>query len=890
MQSSLMLPRSRVPAVLAYLILVASCFTNTPLLQAQSTTDSTQSSSVTDSTEWRQVTPGAEYAAGPLHRLFFGDLWREHWTTPLRVPVLNLQTYAGGLRAYRKGGGFQTKSLRFKGADGLEYKFRSLNKDPSKVLEKNLRNTFVSDVLQDLISTANPFGALVASPILERAGTLNAAPMVVILPDDSTLGEFHAEFGDLLGMLEVHPDEREGSDEGFGGSDKVVGTFAMFEKLEKNTDERVNARAYLKARIIDILMGDWDRHTDQWRWARFEDDGIKSWHPIPRDRDQAFCRYDGIIPWLATVVVPQIESCDEDYAGIKYLTYSGRHLDRRYLSSLAQSVFDSLALHVQAVLTDALLVDAVGRLPQELQGEESQELLNTLRNRRENLPDAVRDYYAVLAGEVNIHGTRNDELVEITRRTDGSVFITARSREHPGRPPFHERTYFADETDEIRIFLEDGDDRAILRGQSDGGPTVRVMGGPGRDQLIDSSVVRGYLWGMIPFIPQARSANRLYDHGKNSTIVAGPSTSIDRTKYPKPETPQERYEPGLRDWGWDLLPGISGAYNADLGPMLGGGPIYTRYGFRNDPYAYQMRLTGGLAPFSMLGEVELNIDTRILIPGHSVTFTAGTSAFKVLHYFGAGNHSVKLDNPGYAYTVKQRQTYIHPAMHLALSDAITLSADLSLRHVRNDTDDEELYLSIVRPYGYDAMILGSVGIQLSIDRRSHATWPESGYYVGLGARHFPELFDLTSRFEVFTADLRTYLSASVLTDWTLALRAGGQYNRGNYPFFESAFLGGIGSARGYDLNRYAGDAAVYFGADWRVFLTHVRWILPSEFGLLAFGETGRIYLEDEVSDHWHASYGGGLWLSPVSRDFTISASIGNSIDGMRVDVTAGFAF
>lgn len=70
------------------------------------------------------VIPGAEYKSSWLHNIFFGKHWRELWTTPIRVPVLDLNKYAGGLTAIKRGGGFQTKSLHFKGNDGKFYKFR----------------------------------------------------------------------------------------------------------------------------------------------------------------------------------------------------------------------------------------------------------------------------------------------------------------------------------------------------------------------------------------------------------------------------------------------------------------------------------------------------------------------------------------------------------------------------------------------------------------------------------------------------------------------------------------------------------------------------------------------------------------------------------------------
>src|SRR5581483_10503448 len=89
------------------------------------------------------IVPGARYRAGWLHRAFFGSRYRELWATPITVPVLDLRTYAGGLRPTRKGGGKQTRSLRFKSADGRRFAFRSVDKDPSPLLPPELRETLV---------------------------------------------------------------------------------------------------------------------------------------------------------------------------------------------------------------------------------------------------------------------------------------------------------------------------------------------------------------------------------------------------------------------------------------------------------------------------------------------------------------------------------------------------------------------------------------------------------------------------------------------------------------------------------------------------------------------------------------------------------------------------
>ena len=148
------------------------------------------------------ITPGARYRAGGLHTLFFGQHYRKLWATPLRVERLDLERFAGGLRPTERGGGKQTRSLRFTGGDGREYQFRSLDKDPSPLLPEQLRRTLAQRIFQDQISAGHPAGPLVVSPILTAAGVLHSEPRLVVLPDSPALGEFRSDFGGMLGTIE----------------------------------------------------------------------------------------------------------------------------------------------------------------------------------------------------------------------------------------------------------------------------------------------------------------------------------------------------------------------------------------------------------------------------------------------------------------------------------------------------------------------------------------------------------------------------------------------------------------------------------------------------------------------------------------------------------------
>jgi hypothetical protein len=133
------------------------------------------------------VIAGSEYSAGWTHRLFFGDHYRDTWTTGVKIPYLNLDTTFSGLEPLKKGGGRQTKSLKFMAGNKMRYTFRSVNKDPIKALDYELRETIVADVVRDQTTTQYPYGALAADIMLNQLDVFHAHPQLYILPNSDEL-------------------------------------------------------------------------------------------------------------------------------------------------------------------------------------------------------------------------------------------------------------------------------------------------------------------------------------------------------------------------------------------------------------------------------------------------------------------------------------------------------------------------------------------------------------------------------------------------------------------------------------------------------------------------------------------------------------------------------
>jgi hypothetical protein len=165
-----------------------------------------------------------------------------------------------------------------------------VQKDVSKAMMTELRETFAQDVVQDQVSSANPYAPMVVASLSEAAGIFHSKPRLVFVVKSDRLGEFAETFAETLCLLEERPSGNEENNPAFGYSKNVINTQKLFDKVFNNSNHHVDEKAFVKARLFDMLIGDWDRHEDQWLWAAFKENDKTYYKPIPRDRDQAFSK------------------------------------------------------------------------------------------------------------------------------------------------------------------------------------------------------------------------------------------------------------------------------------------------------------------------------------------------------------------------------------------------------------------------------------------------------------------------------------------------------------------------------------------------------------------------------------------------------------------------
>lgn len=827
------------------------------------------------------VIPGASYAAGPLNSFLFGTHYRALWTTPLKVPVLRLDTTARGLRVLKRGGSMQTKSLRFAGGDGREYVFRSVDKDPTPSLPPELRETYAKQILHDMISSEHPAGALIVARLLDAAQVLHVTPRLVVLPDDSLLGEYRAEFRGTLGLFELRPtdEDDEGDIPGFAAGTRVLSSEKLLARVEQHSDETVDARALLTARLLDVFVGDWDRHPDQWRWAREGNASSDRWLPIPRDRDWALVRLDGVVWELARFVYPypQFVSFERAYPDLVWLTWNGRVLDRRFLSGLEKPVWDSIAGSLQARLTDSVIDDAVRRVPPELYAVNGPALTRTLAVRRDHLRDVADRFYRLLAAEVEVHATEDDEVVTIDRVNDRFTDVVIRTRKKSGAvraQAAFQRRFDARETKEIRVYLHGGSDSLEVRGAA-ANPLVRVIAGSGRNTYVDTTA-------------NTRTHRVVfYDVDSQSRVLGTPGDPINRRPYTPPRTRHGSMDPA-RDWGSRWRPYPWFGYSPDAGVFIGGGPLFERYGFRDSLYASKQTLRVGYAMGAGRWRAEYDADFRRENSPVHVTVFARASELDVVRFFGFGNET---SAPGVSsfYKVEQKQLAFEPMVVAPVARRVTLGMGPVFKEVITSREANR-FVDVAQPYGIGSFGQMGARVRLSADTRDTTENARSGVFFSTQASAYPALWDVRSAFADLRTTAATYFSAATRHSPTLALRVGGDKVWGDYPFYEAAFVGGASTVRGWREQRFAGDASLYGNAELRVFLTRFFFLLPGDLGAFGLADGGRVFRAGEHSDVWHSALGGGLWASFLGRSNTLSVSYARGREGGGIYFRSGLLF
>ncbi|REC48589.1 metallophosphoesterase [Chryseobacterium pennipullorum] len=823
-----------------------------------------------------------------FYRWLWGDHYRKYYGISIEAPTANLSELNGGYIPFREGGGNQSNSLRLKATDGQEFVMRGVKKSAVRFLNnmaftkstlgEELTDTFPEKFLLDFYTTNHPFTPFTIGNMADKLNIFHSNPKLYFIPKQYALGRYNEEYGDEMYMIE----ERFSSDPktlaSLNNAKDIVSTDDVLKNLSKSNTYSVDRESYIRARIFDMLIGDWDRHSDQWKWAVYAEGDHVIYKPIPKDRDQAFSKYDGAAFRLIMNVpaIRHMKTFKEEISSVKWVNMEPYPMDLVFLKGATQEEWITQAQYIQEHLTDADIDNAFYNLPKEVKDETITEIQRNLKLRKTRLQDYASQYYDVLQKKVPLAGTVHPDKFIITKNGHSvQVQQYKLGKNKDQNELVFDKTYHDSKTKELWIYGLEDDDIYEVTGSGRPKMNIRLIGGYNHDvyNIADGRKVKIY-----DFKSQKNTYNT-----RNTTRNITNDYDINSYNYKHPKYNFFAGYPNLD-------------YNPDDGVILGVLANYTVNNFIRDPFTQKHSLkanfytaTGG---FSLTYKGifkkaiygwDFNLDASYTTPRFSQNF------------FGLSNESeYDKKNTEREYN-RARISKFNFAPSLSTKSWMNFSHQMQLTFEDNKVQRKEgRFINQspdVRPEVFDSKQYVGANYTFGYKNADNTAFPTLGMELMLNADWKATLSDVNNNFLTLRGRLAIDHRIDKKGIFVFANSSNVMWiNNNHFEFFQAAAIGGNNGMRAFRNERFSGRS--YFTNN-----SEVRWdfgrlrnnIVPANLGILVGYDIGRVWNDNENSRKWHQSVGAGVWLSIVEM---MSARLNYfyGSDGGRISAGIGMKF
>jgi len=636
------------------------------------------------------------------------------------------------------------------------------------------------------------------------------------------------------------------------------------------------------------LLGDWDRHEDQWRWERTKDDTGIVYKPVPRDRDQVYYDGYGVFPWLLSkhLLMAKFQSYGNKITSIGRWNRNARYFDRYFLNGLSEQDWIAQIDFVCNTLTDDLIRQSVKLMPANIYKISGESIVSRLIARRNNIKQQALRYYGILAHTVEIPVTDKNEYFDITNLPDGKLAVKINKLKKDGKQEqvIYKRTFDPAVTGEIRLYGMDGKDVFAVHGQTSSPIKLRMIGGGDKDTFLIDSTLSG-------------KGNRyIYDRKDEKNNIADNLQAHIRTST---DTNVNKFNKFSFKYNY-LQPLLLASYNKDYGLQLVSDFIYQKQGFRKEPYAFRQSLlvNYGLGTNSLLlnykGDFKTvlgNNDLTISILSKGPNYTS--------NFFGVGNESVFLNRDSEKSLKYYQNVYNYQDADIRLKHIYgnwTASAGINAQYYKGDDNaNHNKFLNSYNQLHPDENVLGSMfyaGAKATItaDTRDKGVLPHKGIYWSTDITAVRGFGSAANHYGQVTSEFGFYFNPDKDSVLVIAARFGGGTTIGSAAYFQQIKIGGNNGLRGYNIDRFTGKSMAYNNMELRLKLfDFVSYVTPGTIGAIAFNDVGRVWSPGENSSQWHDGYGGGIYFIPAEL-ILIQGVVGFSKEGTYPYISAGFRF
>lgn len=824
-----------------------------------------------------------------LYKSFWGDHYRNLYGLEVTAPIALLDTLYGGLTPVRKGGGNQTKSLRLVDKKGREFNMRALKKSALQFLqskglgvasENDFENTLPEDLLLDFYTAAHPYAPFAIADMAEAVDVYHTNPRLFYVPKQKALGVYNLDYGDELYMIEERPMDEFDNLESFGAPKDLESTEDLYKKLREDEKYRLDERSYIRARLFDMLLGDWDRHSDQWRWSEFKDEnGDHIFRPVPRDRDQVFAKFDGfflntIRSFMASANL--IPVYGGELKKLQWFNFEPLPLDRTLIENASEEDWIAEARHIQNSLTDEVIEMAFTKMPVEARDAVMEEVIGKLKERRANLENIAIQYHKILHGLSVLTGTDKDDYILVERIGKGLTRIRMyRIKDGEKADLMIDKTFDKKESNEIWIYGLDDDDVFEVTGKAENPILIRLIGGQNND------------------IYRIKNGRRIhvYDHKtKKNTVEEKGGAGFHFTDHYGINTfdfKKDKYSAST------ILPGIG--FNPDDGIKIGIRYAVKKYGFERNPFT-NMHSFAANYYFATSGfEFLYDGESANIFNAVNLTFGAKfTSENFARNFFGFGsdtpNFDDDLDLDFNRVKISEYMGYFGFVRRSNYGSDFSGTFKFQGIEVENTPDRFINSFSGTDDF-FDRKFFATAQLGYTFESYDVALNPSRGLHFNINTGYTLNLKDTDRGFSFLKSGVTFYNRITMDKRLVLKTAASTQINfSNNFEFYQAANLGGSTGLRGFRNERFNGKSSLVFNGDLRYNFNKFKTaVLPLQFSLYGGYDYGRIWVNNDPDNAWQQSFGGGIIISS-SNIINGDLALFSSDDGLRFTLGFGVAF
>jgi len=808
---------------------------------------------------------------GKYNNAVLGNLNTSLYYDSVTVPVLDLNIDERQLRTARMGGGNQTISLRLQDSLTEEtYVARAIQKTPERLVPPPFDIALFEKLVFYYFTGAHPYGFLASNSLEKELGLLRTEPKLMYLPKQKRLEPYNDEIGDRLVLYRQRLDGDMSDNREVAYSTEVISTSDFLEEYY-DQDAKADARMYLKARILDLLLNDWDRHRDQWRWAlsRKSEDGLDIYRPIPRDRDQALSNYDGLVTTLIRYynppMFPAYPLADKpSRKSVEWMHQTVAYLDRIILTELDKAAWDEVTQEVIATLGPDEITTAIAKMP--IYNTRNLDIRQIMISRLESIEQMSNDLYEVINDRACVVGTSKDDIMIIESDKDG---LSVKIMDDDQDKVMIERRFTADETKRLWVNLYDGDDDVRIRGEKS--PiSITMVGGYGEDKFTNETGTKSALK-----IYELNDENTYEGASKVKEIEQKEIISLTRSDF------KSNYS--------FIIPVLG--FNRDDGVIIGASYNHLRHSYkktvthslgasiatarRSTEFSYSALIE------SPLYKLNKYIDLQFLGPRYENNF------------FGVGNEtSINTSIDREFYFLRQRVTQLNAGWLKDFDGPASLRMGFQVQESaledvggRFISEQDNINRDV-----FESQYFAGGHLQYLLQNFDNNFMPNKGLEISLRVEANKHLSSSRSKDHARIAThLTVYKPFNRYNRFIYASKIGGEALLGDAYFYQLPTLGGYHSLRGFRRERLRGDYSLYHNNNLHYYLSGRGRSAGrlNSFGLSAYFDHGRIWTGDD-SSKWHYTYGAGAFFAPFDKAVISAGLFYSDDDDTQIRVGMGW--